>query len=288
MQVEFKYKNKDSSRRDRAAEQLFTCNVASSKRSSTDSFSKPNFATLRVLPLHCSSARRSVSSAPRTCRSACLLARRDVRAPLLSDATTAISCFGGSGATQRLLQRTSTGTGEPSSKRHPVHCAKCHFPNVTWQKCKCNIPDDENLHADSMYPSGSFHCAALFSPATAAVCLDKTFWYSKLTAWISLWHTGRSTLSCAHKTAYVRARTQWRWTQNTVTLPSPFQVSPLWRSGGWVQEDDSNPQRLLLVRPGTSICRALQIPSRPRRLPKASLWSVNQDWQRHDAGRQTV
>ena len=36
------------------------------------------------------------------------------------------------------------------------------------------------------------------------------FWYSKLTAWIRLWHTGRSTLSCAHKTACVRARTQWR------------------------------------------------------------------------------
>ena len=73
---------------------------------------------------HFSSARRSFSSATRY--SACLLTRRDVRVPLLSDATTAISCFGGSGATQRLLQRTSTGTGEPSSKRHPVHCAKCH------------------------------------------------------------------------------------------------------------------------------------------------------------------
>ena len=103
-----------------------------------------------------------------------------------------------------------------------------------------------------------------------------------------LLHTGRSTLSCVHKTACVRARTRWHWTHNTVTFPSPFQVSSLWRSGGWVQEDDSNPQRLLLVRPETSICHALQIPSRPRRLPKASLWSVNRDWQRHDAGRQTV
>ena len=64
---------------------------------------------------------------------------------------------------------------------------------------------------------------------------------SKLMAWIRLWHTGRSTLSCAHKTACVRARTQWRWTQTTVTLPSPFQVSSLWLSGGWVQEDDSKP-----------------------------------------------
>ena len=153
---------------------------------------------------------------------------------------------------------------------------------------KCNIPDSENLHADSMYPWGSFHCAALFCPATAAVCLDKTFWHStELTAWIRLWHTSRSTLSCPQDSwAWMRARTQWRWAQNTV--PSPFQVSSLWRSGGWVQEDDSNPQRLLLVRPETRICRALQIPSRPRRLPKASLWFVNRDWQRHDAGRQTV
>ena len=98
----------------------------SSKWSSTDSFSNPKFATLRVLQLHCSSARRSVSSATRTRHSACLLARRDVRVPLLSHATTAISCFGGSGATKRLLQRTSTGTRESSSKRHPILVAKCH------------------------------------------------------------------------------------------------------------------------------------------------------------------
>ena len=104
--------------------------AASSKGSSTDSFSNPNFATLRVLPLHCSSARRPVSSATRTRHSACLLTRRDVRVPLLSHARTAISCFGGSGATQRLLQRTSTGTRESSSKRHPVHCAKCHTTRI--------------------------------------------------------------------------------------------------------------------------------------------------------------
>ena len=38
----------------------------------------------------------------------------------------------------------------------------------------------------------------------------------------------------------------------------PFQVSSLWRSRGWVQEEDSNPrdtQRLLLIRPETSIWR---------------------------------
>ena len=44
----------------------------------------------------------------------------------------------------------------------------------SWQKWKCNNPDGENLYADSMYPWGSFHCAALFCPATATVCLNKT------------------------------------------------------------------------------------------------------------------
>ena len=110
--------------------------AASSKRSPTDSSSNPNFATLRVLPLHRSPARRSVSSATRTRHSACLLARRDTRVPLLSQATAAISCFSASVAKQRLLQRTLTGTGEPSSKRHPVHCAKCHtasIPRRTWR-----------------------------------------------------------------------------------------------------------------------------------------------------------
>ena len=51
--------------------------------------------------------------------------------------------------------------------------------------------------------------SALFCPATAAVCLGKTFWASKLTAWIRLWHTGKFTTSCAHKTACVRVRTQY-------------------------------------------------------------------------------
>ena len=53
--------------------------------------------------------------------------------------------------------------------------------------------------------------SALFCPATTAlaVCLGKTFWASKLTAWIRLWHTGRSTTSCAHGTACMRARTQY-------------------------------------------------------------------------------
>ena len=80
--------------------------------------------------------------------------------------------------------------------------------------------------------------SALFCPATAAVCLGKTFWDSKLTAWIRLRLTGRSTAPCAHETACVRARTQYvaqTWDD------CPFQVSSSWRSRGWVQEEDSNP-----------------------------------------------
>ena len=118
MQVEFKYKNKDSSRRDRAAEQLFTCGFVQAVVDRL--LQQPQFLQNCAFS-YFSSARRSVSSATR--HSACLLARRDVRVPLLSHAMAAISCFSGSGE-QRLLQRMSTGTGEPSSKRHPVHCAK--------------------------------------------------------------------------------------------------------------------------------------------------------------------
>ena len=51
--------------------------------------------------------------------------------------------------------------------------------------------------------------SALFCPATAAVCLGKTYWDSKLTAWIRLRHTGRSTAPCVHETVCVRARTQY-------------------------------------------------------------------------------
>ena len=104
--------------------------AASSKRSSTDSFSNPNVAKRRVLPLQLCHALGQLRNSP---PSACLLARRDVRVPLLSHATVAISFFSGSGAKQWLLQRTSTGTGEPSSKHHPVHCAKMSHRQVVAQ-----------------------------------------------------------------------------------------------------------------------------------------------------------
>ena len=102
--------------------------AASSKRSSTDSFSNPKVCYTARSPTSLQLCQARARSAPQLVLATLHASShgRDVRGPLLSDATTAISCFGGSGATQRLLQRTSTGTGEPSSKRHPVHCAKCH------------------------------------------------------------------------------------------------------------------------------------------------------------------
>ena len=93
----------------------------------------------------------------------------------------------------------------------------------SWQKCKCNIPDGENLHADSMYPWLRLLCTVrgnVFCLVTAAV--------SALTR-----HSGtrswRHGLGCGiladlhyraptRRRVCVRARTQWRWTQNTVTL----------------------------------------------------------------------
>ena len=90
------------------------------------------------------------------------------------------------------------------------------------------------------------------------------FWDSKLTAWIRLQHTA---LAVLHHRAPTRR--QMRARENTVRSPDdcPFQVSSLWRSRGWVQEEFNprDPRRLLLVRPETDICRGLQIPSRPRR-----------------------
>ena len=45
----------------------------------------------------------------------------------------------------------------------------------SWQKCTCNIPDGEKLHADSMHiPYTHGLLSELFCPATAAVCLGKT------------------------------------------------------------------------------------------------------------------
>ena len=105
--------------------------------------------------------------------------------------------------------------------------------------------------------------SALFCPATAAVCLGKTFWDSKLTAWIKLRHTGRSTAPCTHETACVRARTQYV-AQTIVPSRSHRHDVPE------VEFKKKTPILATLrdferlVRHETSICRVLQFPSRPR------------------------
>ena len=107
--------------------------AASSKRSLTDSFSKPNFAKLLVLPLQLC----RTPGARSALQLATLHASSHRATPLLSYTTAAISCFSGSGAKQQLLRMTSTGSGKLSSKCHPVHCAKCHtgswWPNQVRQ-----------------------------------------------------------------------------------------------------------------------------------------------------------
>ena len=95
--------------------------VASSKRSSTDSFSKSNFAKLLVLPPQLCQARSALQLATLHGSSRRQTSTRGAPCswrPFLAQFSSA--------AKQQLLQPTSTAAGEPSSKRHPVHC-----PNVT-------------------------------------------------------------------------------------------------------------------------------------------------------------
>ena len=68
--------------------------------------------------------------------------------------------------------------------------------------------------------------SALFHPATAAVCLGKTFWESKLTAWIT------EAVAYWQIYAIVHSRDGVRACENTVRCPDdcPFQVSSLWPS----------------------------------------------------------
>ena len=136
----------------------------------------------------------------------------------------------------------------------------------SWQKCKCNIPDGENVHADSMYPWGSFHWRGSLLPATAAVCLDKIFWHSKLTAWIRL-----GILADLH---YPLALAQ--------SLPSlivmTFREVEFKKMTPILRELQSSETFAWPAWNESLSCSA--IPSRPRRLPKASLWSVNRDRQR--------
>ena len=79
-----------------------------------------------------------------------------------------------------------------------------------WQKYK-NI--QETFHVAIRLLS------VLFCPTTAAACLVKTFWDSKLTAWIRLWHTVRQiyTIVRPRSRRRVRARTRRRL-QSSATL----------------------------------------------------------------------
>ena len=106
--------------------------------------------------------------------------------------------------------------------------------------------------------------SAFFCPATAAlaVCLGKTFWDSKLTAWIRQRHTGRSTAPCAHETACVHARTQYVAQTIVPSSSHRHDVPEVEFKKKTPMRPSENFQRL--VRHETSICRVLQIPSRPR------------------------
>ena len=106
--------------------------------------------------------------------------------------------------------------------------------------------------------------SALFCPATAAVCLGKTFWDSKETAWIRRRHTGRSTAPCAHETACACV-------QEHSTLPRRLSLPGLivmtfqrLISRRRLQSLQPSETFQRLVRHETSICRVLQIPNRPR------------------------
>ena len=95
--------------------------------------------------------------------------------------------------------------------------------------------------------------SALFCPATAAVCLGKTFWDSKLTAWIRLHRAPTRWHGCVQEQSALPRR-----------LSLPGLIVMTFQKSSRRRPNPRNPQTLLLVRPETSSCRVLQIPSRPR------------------------
>ena len=109
--------------------------------------------------------------------------------------------------------------------------------------------------------------SALFCPATAApaVCLGKTFWDSKLAAWIRL--KAYRQIHTEH-----RAPTRRRaCMQEHSTLPTRLSLQGLivmtfQRLSSRRRLQSLRPSETFqrLVRHETSICRVLQIPSRPR------------------------
>ena len=117
-----------------------------------------------------------------------------------------------------------------------------------------------------MYPWGSFQLSSVPQLAALAVCLGKTFWDSKLTAWIRLRHTAVQA-DPQHRAPTRRCAC----VQEHSTLPRRLSLPGLIittfqrlssRRGLQSLRPSETFQRL--VRHETSICRVLQIPSRPR------------------------
>ena len=152
----------------------------------------------------------------------------------------------------------------------------------SWQKCTCNIPDGENLHADSMYPWGFFQLSSVPQRQLSA----------------SARHSG--TQSWRHGSGYgIQADPQHRAptrrrarVQEHSTLPRRLSLPGLivmtFQRLSW--EEDSNPcdpQRLFKGSSGmrrvfAGFCKFQVVLD-----ATVSLWSVNWDLQRY-TGRQTV
>ena len=131
----------------------------------------------------------------------------------------------------------------------------------SWQKCTCNIPDGGNLHADSLYPWGSFQLSSVPQRQLSA----------------SARHSG--TQSWQHGSGYgIQADPQHRsptrrptCVQEHSTLPRRLSLPGLivmtfQRLSSRKRLQSLRPSETFqrLVRHETSICWVLQIPSRPR------------------------
>ena len=131
----------------------------------------------------------------------------------------------------------------------------------SWQKCTFNIPDGENLHADSMYPWGSFQLSSVPQRQLSASAR-----YSGTQSW-------------RHGSGYrIQADPQHRsptrrraCVQEHSTLPRRLSLPGLivmtfqrLSSRRILQSLRPSETFQRLVRYETSICRVLQIPSCPR------------------------
>ena len=157
----------------------------------------------------------------------------------------------------------------------------------SWQKCKCNIPDAENLHADSMYPWRAFTARLSSVPQPQLSALTR---HSGTRSWRH--GSGCSILADLHyraptrQRAYVREhsdvehRTQWRCPvpskSHRYDVPEVEfkKMTPILRDFACPAWND--------------YLSCSENSKSSSTLAQASLWSVNRDWQGHDAGRQTV